>query len=513
MKPRLVAALLIAYLALCAINVAAQQIPFLTDLLARSEAFYKLYNEKRRAGAKLDAFEPLRKRGEVQFRSGNLPGIIETLAEGTAMMQGKPWDERQRFIASLTVEADRLVLEPHQELHLSLVRIFPTDTDKAFTAQPTVTFLIAPAGNQKSDGAKAKGPMEPITLTERIPIGETQAGAARKLTLTDGAYTIIARIESGGQQVADITQPLYAISDFSDGLAQLTKQVVEIKAASDAKVKAVAPFVTTPEFQIQRLQPLNKNRSEVPLNPMDEFDLIEARLAALARGENPFAVERGEVERAYQAADGKLIPYRLYVPQGYDGKTARPLAVLLHGALGDERYFFSDLFDPATVKSEAERRGYLLASVNGRGRFTNYQGAAADDPLEVAGAVMRNYQVDPLRVYLAGHSMGGFGTWLVAARKPELFAAIAPMSAGPPAQGDALNALLEKVKPLPALVVHGAKDGIVPPEFSKAMVEAAQKAGLKVTYLEVPDADHLSIIGASFSAILDFFDKHAKAAK
>jgi len=313
--------------------------------------------------------------------------------------------------------------------------------------------------------------------------------------------------------VADITQPLYAISDFSDSLMQLTKQVAEIKSASDAKVKAVAALVTTPEFQVQRLQPLNKSRSEVAINPMDELDLIEARLAALARGENPFAAERGEVERAYQAADGKLIPYRLYVPQRYDGKTARPLAVLLHGALGDERYFFSDLFDPATVKSEAERRGYILASVNGRGRFSSYRDAAADDPLEVVGAVMRNYQVDPLRVYLAGHSMGGFGAWLVAARKPELFAAIAPMSAGPPAQGDALTALLAKVKPLPALIVHGAKDGIVPPEYSKQMVEAAQKAGLQVTYLEVPDADHLTIIGASFSAVLDFFDKHAKAGK
>src|SRR5205085_5956268 len=173
MKAKFVAALLIAYLALCTVNISAQQVPFLTDLLGRSEAFYKLYNEKRRAGAKLDAFEPLRKRGEVQFRSGNIPGIIETLAEGTAIMQGKAWDERQRFLASLTVEADRLVLEPNQELRLSLVRIFPTDTDKAFTAQPTVTFLIAPAGNQKS-GAKAKGPMEPITLTERIPIAEAQ---------------------------------------------------------------------------------------------------------------------------------------------------------------------------------------------------------------------------------------------------------------------------------------------------------------------------------------------------
>ena len=510
MKARHIAALLIAYVALGAVKISAQQIPYLSDLLARSETFYKLYNEKRRAGAKLEAFEPLRKRGEEHFRNGNVPGIIETLAEGTAMLQGKPWDERQRFLASLTVEADRLVLEPNQELSLSLVRIFPTDADKAFSAQPTVTFLIAPAGKQASSDAKTKRAMEPIQLTERIPIGEAQAGTARRLTLADGAYTIIARIEAGGQQIADITQPLWAINDYRDSLAQLTKQVADIKASSDAKVKAVAALVATPEFQIQRLQPLSKGRGEVAINPADELDLIEARLAALAKGENPFAAERGEIERAYQATDGQLIPYRLYVPQGYDGKTARPLAVLLHGALGDERTFFSDLYDPATVKGEAERRGYILAAVNGRGRFSSYRDAAGEDPLEVAAAVMRNYQVDPARVYLAGHSLGGFGTWVVAARKPELFVAIAPMSAGPPAQGEALTALLEKLKPVPALVVHGAKDGIVPPELSKKMVEAAQKAGLKVTYLEVPDSDHLTIIGASFAAVLDFFDKHPK---
>src|SRR5437868_2189334 len=111
MKARHIAALLIAYVALGAVKVSAQQIPYLSDLLARSETFYKLYNEKRRAGAKLDTFEPFRKHGMAQFRNGNAPGIIETLAEGTAMLQGKPCDERQRFLASLTVEADRPVLE------------------------------------------------------------------------------------------------------------------------------------------------------------------------------------------------------------------------------------------------------------------------------------------------------------------------------------------------------------------------------------------------------------------
>src|SRR5215813_2085433 len=214
MKRKRIVVCTVILLLLVGANAPAQQVPFLSDLLARSEAFYKLYNEKRRAGVKLDALEPLRKRGEEQFRSGNIPGLIETLAEGMAGLQGKAWSERQRFVASLTVEADRLVLEPNQELRLSLVRIFPVVTDKAFNAQPTVTFFIAPVANQKGGDVKTKPSPAPIALTERIPIGEAQAGAARRLTLADGAYQIIARIEADGQLVADITQPLYAISDF-----------------------------------------------------------------------------------------------------------------------------------------------------------------------------------------------------------------------------------------------------------------------------------------------------------
>ncbi|MFY9611421.1 MAG: prolyl oligopeptidase family serine peptidase, partial [Blastocatellia bacterium] len=231
---------------------------------------------------------------------------------------------------------------------------------------------------------------------------------------------------------------------------------------------------------------------------------------AIAKGQNPFSNERGEVERAYQASDGKLVPYRVYIPKSYDGASTKPLVVMLHGALGDEGYYFSGLFDPAVIKGEAERRGWILAGVNGRGRFSGYVGLAADDSFEVVKCVTRDYRVDPSRVYLTGHSMGGFGTWLIASTKPELFAAIAPVSGGAPTKGEALEALLAKTKSVPAMVVHGALDGIAPPQLSRDMVAAARKAGLKVNHLEVPDADHLSILAATFPAILDFFEKNAK---
>jgi len=44
------------------------------------------------------------------------------------------------------------------------------------------------------------------------------------------------------------------------------------------------------------------------------------------------------------------------------------------------------------------------------------------------------------------------------------------------------------------------------------MSAAAEKAGLKVSYLEVPDGDHLSVVASTFPAIMDFFEKIVKPA-
>lgn len=494
---------------LCALGVAeAQQVPFLSELFSRYEEFNRLFTAKRNAGAKIDAIEPLRKRGEEAFRRGNIPGIIEVIGQSTAVLQGKPWDDKQQFIASLALETDRIVIEPNAELHVSLTRIFQANVDQAYVASPTVTFEVAVAAPVSR--STVLRPVQPLVIGQRLPIAITSTNAARRLLLADGAYWVMARVESGGQTIAELKRPLYAISNFSDSIAQMSKMITAIKTSSDPKVQSLAPLIPTPEFQLERLAPLNKSRSEAEINPVQELDRIEAALSAIAKGQNPFSVERGEVERAYQASDGKLVPYRVYIPKTYDG-AMKPLVVMLHGALGDEGSYFSGLFDPAVIKGEADRRGWILAGVNGRGRFSGYGGAAVDDTFEVLKCVTRDYRIDALRVYLTGHSMGGSGTWLIASSKPELFAAIAPVSGGAPLKGEALNALLERTKSLPVMVVHGARDGIAPPQLSRDMVAAARKAGLKVNHLEVPDADHMSILASTFPAILDFFEKNAKA--
>jgi predicted esterase len=481
----------------------AQQIPYLSELFSRYREFNRLCAEKGRATASIAA---ARKRVEEAFKRGDIPGVIEALGEGQAILSGKKWDDRQKFTASLTLETDRLVVEPNQVLQVSLTRMYQTGLEKTFPSNPTVTFSIV-----SEEASNEGGLPRPIVIAERLRIGEASSNASRRLLLPDGAYQVVALIEAGGRRVTELKRPLYAIADFSVSLSQLSKSIAAIKASSSARVKAVAPLVATPEFQVQRLARLTAGRGDVDLNPNQEIDRLETVLAALGSGKNPFAPERGELERAYRAADNSLVPYRVYVPRSYDGAVPTPVVVMLHGALGDERYFFDGMFDPSVVKTEADRRGWILVAASGRGRFSDYSGPAQQDVFNVIDAVTRDYKVDPSRLYLMGHSTGAFGAWLVASSKPEQFAAIAAVSGGPPVQGEALATLLEKLKNLPAIVVHGALDGIAPVQLSRTMAAACEKAGMKVSYLESPDGDHISVVASTFPAVMEFFDKQRKS--
>src|SRR5262245_25087557 len=209
MKKLFTAVLVFLLFPLSAATVSAQQIPFLSDLLSRQEQFNSKLAQKRRAGANLSAIIPLRKREEEAFRRGDLPAVIEILGEGISVLDGKTWDDRSRFVSSLTVETDRLVIEPNRELQLSLSRMFPVNTDKLFPEGLTVTFEVVP-----QDSGEAAG--KTVLIAERLPLAQTMSNASRKLLLPDGAYWVVAHVETGNQRVSDVRAPLYAVSDFSD---------------------------------------------------------------------------------------------------------------------------------------------------------------------------------------------------------------------------------------------------------------------------------------------------------
>lgn len=233
--------------------------------------------------------------------------------------------------------------------------------------------------------------------------------------------------------------------------------------------------------------------------------------SALKEGHDPLADAKGDLRLAYRSGfDGKLVPYRVYVPSKYDKSQAYPLITLLHGAGGDENNFF-DRYEGRWPKL-AEERGYIIVAVNGRGPLGGYQKANGSerDVLDVTELVRKNYNIDRNRMYLAGHSMGAAGTWLIGLTHRDQFAALAPIA------GSRMSGLLEtalKAGPkIPLIIVAGVKDALVPVAGCRAAAQKAKELGYDVKYLEYPDGDHISVAVSSVKDIFDFFDAHKRAA-
>ena len=174
--------------------------------------------------------------------------------------------------------------------------------------------------------------------------------------------------------------------------------------------------------------------------------------------------------------------YLLYLPSGYDkADKPLPLILFLHGA-GETGKDLKKVkvHGPPKVVEKKRDFGFIVVSPQAPRR-----GWDSKALLALLDEVESKYKVDKDRVYLTGLSMGGFGTWSLAAAAPERFAAIAPVCGG----GN--TGAAKKIKDLPTWVFHGAKDRVVPPARSERMVEALKKAGAKeVKFTVYPDAGH-----------------------
>jgi predicted peptidase len=180
-------------------------------------------------------------------------------------------------------------------------------------------------------------------------------------------------------------------------------------------------------------------------------------------------------------APGGSIGYLLYLPAGY-GETGAswPLLLFLHGAGECEE----DLDRVRTVGlPKVLERGEDLPMVVVCPQCRQH-GWQPHVLVTLVDHVVSHYNIDPDRVCVTGLSMGGFGTWDLAASYPERFAAIVPICGG----GDPADA--ERLAHLPVWVFHGAKDDVVPISASQRMVDALEAVGGNVEFTIYPDRGH-----------------------
>ncbi len=105
--------------------------------------------------------------------------------------------------------------------------------------------------------------------------------------------------------------------------------------------------------------------------------------------------------------------------------------------------------------------------------------------MKLLDSKIAEFAADPARIYVTGISMGGYGAWDIASRRPELFAAVLSICGG----GDTECAA--RLKNIPCTLWHGDKDDTVPVYRSQSMYKALLAAGnTQVTYHEVPGVYH-----------------------
>lgn len=149
------------------------------------------------------------------------------------------------------------------------------------------------------------------------------------------------------------------------------------------------------------------------------------RAAQLRSKKSPWLEARGLIVRGYRSKiDGSVQPYGLVVPADLDLAKPTPAMVWLLGR-GEKRTELAFLAEreagppPLTPKNTLTLIPY--------GRFCNATKFAGEvDVMEALAAVRAHYSVDPLRIAVAGFSMGGGSTWHLAAHFPGLWCAASP---------------------------------------------------------------------------------------
>lgn len=251
-----------------------------------------------------------------------------------------------------------------------------------------------------------------------------------------------------------------------------------------------------------------------------ERKTYEFKDAGKAEGKADGGTDKGSKER--DGGDkGVKLEYDLFVPTSYDKAKKTPLVVALHGLYSNP---WQILHYPGLTE-QAEKYGYIVVAPMGYNNHGWYgatplvrgnnedpadlSALSARDVMNVLDLVRKAYNIDPDRTYLMGHSMGGGGTWELAIKHPDLWAALAPIA--PATIRPATDA--RKIEHLPVILVQGDQDILVRVDRVRPWAEEMKKLGMDYEYDEIAGGSHISVAFTSMPKIFAFFDKHKRGEK
>ncbi len=232
--------------------------------------------------------------------------------------------------------------------------------------------------------------------------------------------------------------------------------------------------------------------------------------------------ETGFLKRTVTVGDGQR-GYRVYIPENFNPKKKYPVVLFLHGSKhwGEDNEGQLEGFGlPAMMRPggrvETKLEPKVLSSFIGvfpQSRTeTPWSGEMAEYAVKALDQTVAEFKADSQRLYVTGFSLGGYGSWYVAAKHPGKFAAIVPIGGNikiperfprtflekyfPPdmlALYDAKDphaVFVKRVGKTPVWIFHGESDKAVPVSDARSTAEALKAAGVSVRYTEYKGAEH-----------------------
>jgi dienelactone hydrolase len=453
---------------------------------------------------------------ETAVRRENAAGqtglVFRDLNKGIALLQGKPATATKEFTTSLFLTSDTVVCDPGQPLAVRITQYYPAQLDGLvkLSAEATLGMLAGPQSGARSRPGRPLGSFTGLASDLSLDPFRFTLNLAG---VNDGNYVVQVTLRNGDSILHSLSLPVFLVRGWDTKRKAIETRLKDVHDFEQVKASIRYPFDFARTVNLGHLTAGNYNFAE-------GIAKSEGLLTAIEAGKDPFAGAVGMLQRHYFFAEAdEIMPYRLYVPKNYDSTKPYPLIVALHGLGGTDASMLEGYGQ--TLPRLAEEHGYLVAAPMGYrrngayGRVNpNLKADAAtvrmtqlseQDVMNVLKLVRKQYKVAPSRIYLMGHSMGGYGTWNLGNKYAEIWAALAPIAGGNPPGLD-----LNHLKGVPIMIVHGDADHTVPVEASRDAVAGMKTLGIPYEYIEVPGGGHGDVVAPNLPKIIEFFDKYPR---
>ncbi|HWA09686.1 MAG TPA: hypothetical protein VG838_09570 [Opitutaceae bacterium] len=462
------------------------------------------------------------------------------------------------FGQSLALRTDRIVADSSRPMFGWLTQVTPA----AYTSRGALQLSVALAAWE--------GEARPLIPLGAFNVYGGNLGAAPfpfsvdLASAPDGYYRYLVEVWDGERRLARFEKPVVLVAGLDEKQAEAARRLAKIAGHDSAKASILYPFDLARVINLGKRVYGSDNR-----NP--EFGLSQAGapqlydfpaglkksaelLATLEAGHDPVWRTGGETVRHYHMAEAdEILPYHVFVPSTWDGKSALPLVFILHGNSRDQDFYFDR--DDRIIPKAAEQHGFMLVaplgySPNGGYNYVPFnrergaRGVAAalaapqgfgtpaggggpanaggvngsvtpavvrsewseQDAVHVFNLVKEEYPIDPKRTFLFGYSAGGQGSHYFGQKYAENWAAVAigGSNATPGPQY-----AFDRLKGIPMMVFVGAQDqpNIRP---THEMFLALRDHGVETVTKEYPGATHDSAPSAAIADVFNFFAAHGR---